>query len=106
MKGKMYTRKMLNTLQSIQARAARVISGAYRAMSRAALDIETFSLPIEQQIWRHNADTVTRLLSNTDIAAASGFQTNTVQPTAANKACIRHTSSWQRVHSDMVQRRS
>jgi hypothetical protein len=49
-KGKLYTRRMLNTLQSIQARAARVISSAYRATSRAALDIESFLLPIKQQI--------------------------------------------------------
>jgi hypothetical protein len=48
MKGKLYTRRMLNTLQSLQARAARVISGAYRATLRAALDIETFLLPIKQ----------------------------------------------------------
>lgn len=41
MKGKLYTRRMLNTLQGIQARAARVISGAYRATSRAALDVES-----------------------------------------------------------------
>ena len=59
MKGKLYTRRMLNTMQTIQARAARVISGAYRATSRAALDIEWFLLSIEQQIWKHNADTVT-----------------------------------------------
>ena len=74
MKGKLYTRRMLNTLQSIQARAGRVISGAYRATSRVALGVESFLLPIEQQIWKHNADTITRLLSSRDIAATSGFQ--------------------------------
>ena len=106
MKGKLYTRRMLNTLQSIQARAARVISGAYRATSRAALDIESFLLPIEQQIWRQNADTVTRLLSSTTIATTSGFQTSMAQPTAADKARIRDTSSWQKVYSDMGSKRS
>jgi hypothetical protein len=84
---------MLNTLQSIQARAARVISGAYRATSRAALDIESFLLPIEQQIWKHNADTVVRLLSSSDIAATSGFQKSTAQLTAADKTRIKHASS-------------
>ena len=97
---------MLNTLQSLQARAARVISRAYRATSRAALDIETFLLPIEQQIWKHNADTVTRLLSSRNIAVTSGFQTSTAEPTAADKICIRHISSWEKVHSDMMRRRT
>jgi hypothetical protein len=101
MKGRLYTGRMLNTLQSIQARAARVISGAYRATSRAALDIESFILPIEQQIWKHNADTVIRLLSSRDIAATSGLQTSTAQPTAADKTRIKHASSWEKVHEDM-----
>jgi ribonuclease HI len=101
MKGKLYTRRMLNTLQSIQARAARVISGAYRATSRAALDIELFLLPIEQQIWKHNADTVIRLLSSRDITATLGLQTSTAQPTAADKTRIKHASSWEKVHKDI-----
>jgi hypothetical protein len=103
-KGKLYTKKTFNTLKSLQVRAARAICGAYRATSNAALGVEAFLLRIEQQIWRHNTYTVTRLLSSTDIAATSGFQTGTTQPTAANKAHIRHTSSWQKVHSDMVNR--
>ncbi|KAJ3469891.1 hypothetical protein MRS44_003956 [Fusarium solani] len=37
-------------------RAARAISGAYKATSAPALDIETHLLPIEHQIWKHNAD--------------------------------------------------
>jgi hypothetical protein len=73
MKGKLYSRRMLNTLQGIQARAARVITGAYRATSRAALDVETFLLPIEQQMRKRNADTVIRLLSSKNIATTSGF---------------------------------
>jgi len=105
-KGRLYTKRTLKTLRSLQARAARAICGAYKATSNAALDVEAYLLPIEQQIWRHNADTVTRLLSSTDIAAASGFQTSTMQLTASNKARIRHTSSWQRVHRDMVERRN
>jgi hypothetical protein len=105
-KGRLYTKRTLNTLKSLQARAARAICGAYKATSNAALDVEAYLLPIKQQIWRHNADTVTRLLLSTDIAAALGFQTSTVQLTAANKARIRHTSSWQKVHSDMVDKRN
>jgi hypothetical protein len=106
MKGKLYTRRMLNTLQSIQARAVRVISGAYRATLRAALDVELHLLPIEQQIWKHNADTVIWLLLSRNIAATLGFQTSTAQLTAADKTCIRHTSSWEKVHSDMKSRQT
>ncbi|KAI1531407.1 pol-like protein [Pyrenophora tritici-repentis] len=95
----------LNTLQSIQARAARVISGAYKATSRAALDVETFLLPIQQQIWKHKANTVVRLLSSKNIAATSGFQTNTAQPTVADKT-RRHTSSWRKVYNDITNMRT
>lgn len=72
-KGRLYTKKTLRTLQSIQARAARAICGAYKATSRAALDIESFLLPIEQQMWRHSADIVTRLFSSMDIVTTAGF---------------------------------
>jgi hypothetical protein len=60
-------------LQNIQARAARTICGAFKATSKAALDVEAFLLPIEQQIWKHNADVVTRLLSSIDIASTASF---------------------------------
>lgn len=105
MKGKLYTRRMLNTMQSIQVRAARVISGAYRATSRAALDVESFLLPIKQQIWKHNADTVIWLLLSRDIVGTLGFQTSTAQLTAADKARIRYTSSWEKVYKDMKSKR-
>lgn len=66
-KGQPYTKKTLRTLEAIQARAARAISGAYRATSRAALDVETHLLPIEQQIWKHNAETLGRMISGRKI---------------------------------------
>jgi ribonuclease HI len=56
-----YTDKTLAQLQSIQARTARVVSGAYRATSGPALDIETYLLPLEHQIWKHNADSLGRI---------------------------------------------
>jgi ribonuclease HI len=66
-KGKSYTQETLRTLQSIQARGARAISGAFRATSRAALDVETHLLPMEQQIWKHNAEVVGHVLCRQDI---------------------------------------
>ena len=54
LKGKLYTKKTLNILEGIQARAARSVCRAYKATSRAAPNIETLILPIEQQIWKHN----------------------------------------------------
>lgn len=58
-----YTKQALSSLQSLQARAARSICGAYKATSIAALDVETHLLPIEQRIGRHNMDTLGRVLS-------------------------------------------
>ena len=70
-KKRTYTQKTIDALQGIQAREARAICGAYKATSRAALDIETCLLPIEQQIWKHNAHIITRLSSCKDIASKS-----------------------------------
>ncbi|KAK0718737.1 hypothetical protein B0T21DRAFT_424608, partial [Apiosordaria backusii] len=42
-----YTSRTLAQLQRLQARAARTMSGAYKATSAPALDIETYLLPIE-----------------------------------------------------------
>jgi ribonuclease HI len=98
-KGKMYTKKTLNVLQSIQARAARAICGAYKATSRAALDVEAYLLPIEQQIWKHNADVITRLLSSKHIADIPSPQTST------SRRRIRHVDSWQKIYNDMKDRR-
>ena len=58
------TEHTLETLRAIQARAARSICGAFRATSRAALDIETHLLPVEQQIWKHNTETLGRMLTS------------------------------------------
>jgi ribonuclease HI/exonuclease III len=62
-----YTAKTLNKLEAIQARGARTISGAYRATSRPALDVETHLLPIKQQIWKHNLEALGRLQSSTGV---------------------------------------
>ncbi|KAK9443888.1 uncharacterized protein VB005_02413 [Metarhizium brunneum] len=56
-----YTNKTLVNLQSLQTRAARLISGAFKATSTPALDIETHLLPIEHQIWKHNIECLGRI---------------------------------------------
>jgi hypothetical protein len=61
--GTPYTPKTLDTLRSIQARGARAICGAFKATSRAALDIETLLLPVAQQIEEHNMHTLGRIMS-------------------------------------------
>jgi ribonuclease HI len=58
-----YTAKTLKTLQNIQSTAARIMSGAYRATSCAALDVETYLLPVKQQIWSHNIGTISTILT-------------------------------------------
>ena len=104
-KRKLYTKRILNTLQSIQARVARVISGLYRATLRAALDVETFLLSIKQQIQKHNADTVVCLLLSKNIVATSRFQANTAQLTVLDKT-RRHTSSQQKVYNNTTSMRT
>ncbi|OHW95426.1 reverse transcriptase [Colletotrichum incanum] len=56
-----YTKRTLHRLRRLQARAARAMSGAYKATSFPALDVEMHLLPVEQQIWKHNIDTVSRV---------------------------------------------
>ncbi|OHW97033.1 reverse transcriptase [Colletotrichum incanum] len=56
-------RKVTNTITALSslARAARAMSGAYRATSFPALNVEMHLLPVEQQIWKHNIDTISRV---------------------------------------------
>ena len=100
-KGEAYTEKTVDILQSIQARAARAICGAFKATSRAALNVEPFLLPIKQQIWKYNADVVTQLLSCKDIAKTAGFQSYTMKPATAAKSCRKHFISWHRTYNEI-----
>ena len=65
--GQAYTMRTLQALQSLQARAARAICGAFKATSAAALDVETFLLPVKAQIEKHNAEALGRMLSCTNL---------------------------------------
>ena len=58
--GQGYTKRTSRKLRSLQGRAARVMSGAFRATSLPALDIEMHLLPVEQQIWKHNIEVLGR----------------------------------------------
>lgn len=61
--GQAYTKRTLQVLQSLQARRARAICGAFKTTSFAALDIETFLLPIKRQIEKNNVEALGRVLS-------------------------------------------
>ncbi|KAK0370669.1 zinc knuckle [Colletotrichum limetticola] len=61
-----YTKRALNRLQRLQARAARAMCGAYSATSCPALDVGMHLRPVEQQIWKHNIDTISRGQSAND----------------------------------------
>lgn len=75
--GKGYTKRTLQRLEKLQARAARSMCGAYRATSSPALDVEMHLTPIEQQIRKHNLITIGRIQD-----AASQQQPNTTQDRA------------------------
>ncbi|PQE08856.1 reverse transcriptase protein [Rutstroemia sp. NJR-2017a BBW] len=74
-RGEGYTKQTATSLKRLQAKAARIIGGAYKATSGAALDIELHLLPIEQQIWKINAETVSRILSTEKIPTLAEFRT-------------------------------
>lgn len=52
---------MLKQLQDLQAQAARAISDEFKTTSAPVLDVETYILPIEHQMWKHNADCLGRI---------------------------------------------
>lgn len=96
-----YTHKTIDALRSIQARAARSMSGAYKATSTAALNVEAFLLPVELQVWRHNADTITRLSSSREIAKTAGFELSEYGPVVAKNNRRPRMSPWQRVCEEL-----
>ena len=69
--GKGYTNRTLRKIQSLQGRGARVMSGAYKATSLPALDVEMHLLPVEQQIWKHNIEACGRTNAPLPISLAS-----------------------------------
>jgi ribonuclease HI len=104
-KKRTYTHKTIDALRSIQARAARSICGAYRATSRVALDVEIFLLPIEQQIWKHNADVIARLSSCRDIAKTAGYEPREPVPVVIDKNYRAHKSPWQKAYEELRSKR-
>jgi len=73
-RGEGYTKQTANSLKRLQAKAARILGGAYKTTSGAALDIELHLLPIEQQIWKTSAETVSRILSTEKMPTLAGFR--------------------------------
>ena len=55
--------RLADTVEAIQYRAARIIAGAFRATSKAALDIELFLLPAAQVVKKHMGETLLRMAS-------------------------------------------
>ncbi|EKG13846.1 hypothetical protein MPH_08978 [Macrophomina phaseolina MS6] len=55
--------RLADTVEAVQYRATRVIAGAYRATSKAALDVELFLLPAAQIIKKHMGEALLRIAS-------------------------------------------
>lgn len=72
--GEGYTKQTIDSLKSLQAKAARIIGGAYKATSGPALDVELYLLPVEHRIWKTSAETVSRIISLARMPALAGFQ--------------------------------
>lgn len=61
--GTPYTQATLHALENLQARAARAISGAFKATSFAALNVEAHLVPIAQRIEQRNRETLGQMLT-------------------------------------------
>ena len=59
-----YTKELITSLNSIQAKAARTIAGAFKATSIPALNVEAHLLPMKQQLWKAKSLALARLLSS------------------------------------------
>ena len=60
-----HTKELVTSLNSIQAKAARIIGGAFKATSIPALNVETNLLPMKQQLWKAKNLALARILSST-----------------------------------------
>jgi hypothetical protein len=98
-----YTQKTMNTLNSLQAKAARIISGAFKATSGPALDTELFLLPMAQQIWKRNAEAASRLLSTNSIPGLIGFRSFRKKKRKARRTP--HLSPLEHIYRRLYQRR-
>lgn len=58
-----HTKQLTTTLGSIQAKAARVIGGAFKATSIPALNVEMHLLPMKQQLWKMKNMALARILA-------------------------------------------
>ena len=67
-----HKRWMLEDLQVIQARALRIVTGAFRATARAALDVEAYMLPIKQRLEKLTNDTMLRIVATPSYKYAIG----------------------------------
>lgn len=93
----------MNTLNSLQAKAARIISGAFKATSGPALDTELFLLPMAQQIWKRNAEAASRLLSTHSIPGLTGFRSFRKKKRKARRTP--HLSLLEHIYRRLYQRR-
>jgi hypothetical protein len=72
--GEGYTKQTIDSLKILQAKAGRIIRGAYKATLGLALDVKLHLLLVEHQIWKTSARAVSRILSSDKMLALVGFQ--------------------------------
>jgi YD repeat-containing protein len=102
-RGEGYTKQTIDSLKRLQAKAARIIGGAYKATSGPALDIELHLLPIEQQIWKTSAETVSRILSTDKMPTLAGFRL--FRSTRSRGRQTPHMSPLEHIYRRLHQRR-
>jgi ribonuclease HI len=64
----------------------------------------TFLLPIEQQIWKHNADVITQLSSSRAIAKTACYKPREPVPVVIDKNYRAHKTPWQKAYEALRSR--
>lgn len=102
-RGEGYTRSSIDYLKSLQAKAARIIGGAYKSTSGAAMDVELHILPVEHQIWKANVETIGRMLSAVELPGVANIRSGASHGNLGKPT--RYLSPLKHIHMRLCKRR-
>jgi hypothetical protein len=85
-------------LQNIQAKAAKIITGAFKTTAKPALNIKAYLLPIKQLIWKYNAAT--------EIGITIGQKISELENHGQKKEKKKYTASLEKIHQKAEKKQS
>lgn len=104
-----HCKAQISSLQTVQSRAARLITGAFKATSIAALDVEAHTLPIKHLLDKLSNEAVLRLASSpsyNDIIKPRSTRWNSKRRPKKDRkrsALERHTMNFEARHGNISQ---